>query len=158
RETDQSKRADYTLSIQWVPGTRGIAFASKTYMCATAVFSESRVRAPGVHLDGVGHVIASGVFVGLVGTLTAATVHSLAIAAIWSRIPGGLLQAIPVGVALSWAFEQVANARGWRTTLDGARFGGILFLALVPATAFSNLLRLNGMHAGDWPGTLGSLA
>jgi hypothetical protein len=33
-----------------------------------------------------------------------------------------------------------------------------MFATLAPATAFSNTLRLAGVRAGDWPGTLGSVA
>lgn len=99
-----------------------------------------------------------GAAVGLVGAVSFAAVHALAIVPIWSRIPGGLVQAVPVGIALAWAFDHLARARGWRTTAHGAAFGAVMFLTFVPATAFSNGLRLAGIAAGDWPGTLGSLA
>jgi hypothetical protein len=85
-------------------------------------------------------------------------VHALAIVPVWTRIPGGLIQAVPVGIALAWAFDHLVRTRGWRTAAHGATFGAVLFLALVPGTAFSNALRLAGIAAGEWPGTLGSLA
>lgn len=95
---------------------------------------------------------------GLVGAVSFATVHALAIMPIWNRIPGGLIQAVPAGIALAWAFDHLARTEGWRTAAHGAAFGALLFLTLVPGTAFSNALRLAGVRAGDWPGALGALA
>lgn len=100
----------------------------------------------------------TGAIVGLVGAVSFAAVHALLILPIWSRIPGGMLQSVPVGIALAWAFDHLARARGWRTAAHGAVFGGVMFLTLVPGTAFANALRLAGAHAGDWPATLAVLA
>lgn len=94
---------------------------------------------------------------GLVGAVSFAGVHSLLILPIWTRIPGGMIQAVPVGIALAWAFEHLARVRGWRTAVHGATFGAVLFIALIPGTAFSNALRLAGLHSGDWPDVLGTL-
>ena len=127
-------------------------------MCAPALARSWHDVWPEVNLDAVRRVVTVGSIVGLVGAVSFAAVHALAIQPIWTRIPGGMVQAVPVGIALAWAFDHLARVRGWRTASDGARFGALLFLALVPATAFSNALRLAGIHAGDWPGTLGSLA
>ena len=69
-----------------------------------------------------------------------------------------MLQSVPVGIALAWAFDDLARARRWRTAAHGAVFGGVMFLTLVPGTAFSNALRLAGAPAGDWPATLATLA
>ena len=115
-------------------------------------------KLPAVDLRTVRRVVTSGAIVGLVGAVAFAAVHALIILPIWRRIPGGLIQAVPVGIALSWAFDHLARARGWRTAVHGAMFGAVMFLALVPGTAFSNALRLGGIRAGDWPGTVGSLA
>ena len=102
--------------------------------------------------------MTAGTIVGLVGAVSFASVHALAIVPIWGRIPGGLVQAVPVGIALAWTFDHLPRVRGWRTAAHGALLGAALFLAIVPATTFSNALRLAGVRAGDWPGTLGSLA
>jgi len=121
--------------------------------------ADSRIEnPPAVNLGAVQRVIICGTIVGLVGDVSFATVHALAILPIWTRIPGGMIQAAPVGIALVWAFDHFARTRGWRTAAHGAIFGAVLFLALVPGTAFSNALRLAGIHAGEWPGTLASLA
>ena len=111
-----------------------------------------------VNLAAVRRVITEGTIVGLVGAVSFAAVHAVAIQPIWSRIPGGLIQAVPVGIAMAWAFEHLARARGWHSAGHGALFGAVMFMTLIPGTAFSNALRLAGIRAGDWPGTLGSLA
>jgi hypothetical protein len=86
-----------------------------------------------------------------------AAAHAALIDPIWNRVPSGLVQAVPAGIALAWAFDHLQRTRGWRTAADGALFGAVMFLTLAPATAFSNALRLAGIPAGDWPGTMGSL-
>ena len=76
--------------------------------------------------------------------------HALLILPIWSRIPGGMVQAVPAGIALAWAFDQLVHVRNWRTATHGAIFGAVLFLTLPPGTVFANVLRLAGLP-GDWP-------
>jgi hypothetical protein len=127
-------------------------------MCARASARPWTEARPAVSLPAAWRLIRTGAIVGLVGAVSFAAVHALLILPIWGRIPAGLIQAIPVGIALAWAFDHLARTRGWRTTAHGAMFGAVMFLTLVPATAFSNALRLAGAAAGDWPGTLGSLA
>ncbi len=103
-------------------------------------------------------VLLTGAGVGLFGLLAFGIVHALLILPIWTRLLGGLPFALATGMALTWAFDEVARRRSWRSTTAGAAFGAIIFATLAPATAFSNALRLAGIHAGDWPGTLGSIA
>ena len=110
-----------------------------------------------VNLARIARVVTEGTIVGTVGAVSFAIVHAMLIVPIWSRIPGGMVQAVPAGIALAWAFEQVVQARHWRTATHGAVFGAVLFLALVPGTVFANTLRLAGAHPGEWPGTIGTL-
>lgn len=123
-----------------------------------------RVMRPSVQVTtGVNHsrvrrVIISGVATGLVSVVSFGIVHALAIVPIWAQLARGCVQAILAGVALAWAFEQLARVRHWRRPVHGAAFGLVMFAALVPATLFSNALRLAGIRAGDWPGTLGAVA
>jgi len=113
---------------------------------------------PAVNLVRIARVVTEGTIVGTIGAVSFAIVHAMLIVPIWGRIPGGMVQAVPAGVALAWAFERVAPARNWRSFTHGAIFGALLFLTLVPGTVFANTLRLAGAHPGDWPGTIGTLA
>lgn len=125
-------------------------------MCA---FAPSRpwLAGPAVNPGALRRVITAGAIVGVVGAVSFAAVHALLILPIWSRIPGGLLQSIPIGVALVWAFDHLARVRGWRTAAHGAWFGAVMFLTLVPGTAFANALRLAGLPAAGWPATIATL-
>jgi hypothetical protein len=127
-------------------------------MCAVAPGLPSTVGARRVSRFRLAHILSSGVIVGAVATASFGAVHALAIVPIWSRLVRGLVPATLAGIALSWAFEQARRVRGWRRPIDGAAFGLVMFATLIPATLFSNALRLAGMRAADWPGTLGSLA
>lgn len=78
----------------------------------------------------------------------------MAIVPIWTQLARGVVPAVLAGIALSWAFEELAQARDWHRPLQGAVFGVVMFTTLVPATLFSNALRLAGIRAGDWPATI----
>lgn len=84
-------------------------------------------------------------------------IHSALIAPIWTRAANGLPLAMIGGIAIAAAFDRVAPARR-PTILDGGRFGALMFATLIPATAFSNALRVAGLEANGWPGVVGSLA
>jgi hypothetical protein len=101
-------------------------------------------------------LLVSGVATAAAGLLLFVTVHSLAIAPIWSRLGRGLPFAMLAGIGFAYAFEHVARLGG-RAASRGARFGIVMFASLVPATLYSNALRLAGVRANDWPGIAGSL-
>jgi len=100
----------------------------------------------------------TGAAVGVVSTVSFGIVHALAIVPIWAQLARGLVPAVLAGVALAWAFDHLARVRHWHSPAHGAAFGMVMFATLTPATVFSNALRLAGIRAGDWPGTLGSVA
>lgn len=127
-------------------------------MCASALSRQWPAERASVNPSAIRRVITAGSVVGVVGAVSFAAVHALLILPIWSRIPGGLLQSIPIGIALVWAFDQLARVRGWRTAAHGASFGAVMFLTLVPGTAFANALRLASLPAGDWPATVVTVA
>jgi hypothetical protein len=77
---------------------------------------------------------------------------------VWTRAGSGLPFALIGGVGLAGAFEHVACLTRWRSVRGGAGFGALMFAMLVPATVFSNALRVAGVPANDWPGVVGSLA
>jgi hypothetical protein len=127
-------------------------------MCALDLTRPWSAHARTVNQSRVLDVIITGAAVGVVSTAAFGLVHALSIVPIWAQLARGLVPAILAGMALAWAFEQLAQERGWRTPVHGAAFGLVMFGTLAPATAFSNALRLAGVRAGDWPGTLASVA
>jgi len=126
-------------------------------MCARTDAFDWAGQRSAVNPLSLARVVTEGAIVGAVGAVSFAIVHAMLIVPIWSRIPGGMVQAVPAGIALAWAFEQLVGARNWRTPAHGAVFGAVLFLTLVPGTVFANTLRLAGAHPGEWPGTIGTL-
>lgn len=127
-------------------------------MCALAIGLPWSARARPVNHSTVRRVIMTGVATGLVSVVSFGVVHALAIVPIWLQLARGGVPAVLAGVALAWAFEQLRRVRHWHRPVHGAAFGLAMFGTLVPATAFSNALRLFGIRAGDWPGTLGAVA
>jgi hypothetical protein len=104
-----------------------------------------------------GRIAAEGAIVGAVGAVSFAAVHAAVILPIWARIPRGLIQAVPVGIGLAWAFDRVGRVRAWSLPAHGAAFGAVMFLTLIPGTAFANAMRLAGVDAGGWPVTIATL-
>jgi hypothetical protein len=127
-------------------------------MCALEIGLPWSAQTHPVNHSYLRNVIITGVSVGLVGGVSFGIVHALAIIPIWVQLARGLVPAVLAGIALAWAFDHLARVRGWHSALHGAAFGLVMFATLVPATAFSNALRLAGVRAGDWPGTLGAVA
>ena len=95
---------------------------------------------------------------GLFALLAFGTVHALLITPIWTRLLGGAPFALVAGIALACAFEELHRSRGWQTVRDGARFGGVMFGALLPATAFDTALRLIGADRNGWLTTAADFA
>ena len=127
-------------------------------MCALDIGLPWSAHSRPVNHSQLRNVIMTGAAVGVVSTASFGIVHALAIVPIWAQLARGIVPAVLAGVALAWAFEHLARVRGWHTSVHGAAFGLVMFATLAPATAFSNALRLAGVRAGDWPGTLGSVA
>jgi hypothetical protein len=104
-------------------------------------------------------VLIPGLAVGAFAVLAFGTVHAWLIVPIWPRLAGGLPVALLAGLALAWAFDRVANVRGWQSPARGLLFGVYMFGTLMPATAADAALRLNGMRLGDTtPGMVGGVA
>ena len=103
-------------------------------------------------------VLVTGTSVGLFALLAFGTVHALLITPIWTRLLGGAPFALVAGIALACAFEELHRSRGWQTVRDGARFGGVMFGALLPATAFDTALRLIGADRNGWLTTAADFA
>lgn len=103
-------------------------------------------------------IILTGVAGGTVAMALFVVIHSLLIFPIWTRLGNGLPLALIGGVGLAGAFEHVACLTGWTPVRGGARFGALMFATAVPATLFSNALRLAGLGANDWPAVVATLA
>jgi len=129
-------------------------FVSAEEMCALAIGLPSSARGHAVNHSRLRTVITTGVSVGLVSVVAFGIAHAAAIAPIWTQLAGGVVPAVLAGIALTWAFEQLARVRHWQRPAHGAAFGLVMFATLAPATLFSNALRLAGIAAGDWPVTL----
>ena len=127
-------------------------------MCAVAVGLSSSARRGAVNHSRLRIVITTGAAVGLVSVVSFGIAHALAIIPIWAQLTRGLVPAVLAGIALTWAFEQLARVRHWHKPGHGAAFGLVMFATLVPATLFSNALRLAGLRASDWPATLVAVA
>lgn len=123
-------------------------------MCAPAIGLSWSARGRAVNPSRLRTVITTGVAVGLVSVVAFGIAHAVAIVPIWTQLARGVVPAVLAGIALSWAFEELAQARDWHRPLQGAVFGVVMFTTLVPATLFSNALRLAGIRAGDWPATI----
>jgi len=101
-------------------------------------------------------VVATGVAVGLVANLAFGVIHALLLVPIWRQLAGGIPFALLAAIGLAWAFDSVADARGWRTAADGARFGLAMFATLLPAAAVDAWMRSSGLRLGDT--TIGMIA
>jgi hypothetical protein len=127
-------------------------------MCASAL-AVPRLDDPARTLQRLAPILIPGIAVSIVAVLAFGTVHAWLIVPIWSRLAGGLPVALLGGLALAWAFDRVANVRGWQSPAHGLIFGVYMFGTLMPATAVDAALRLNGMRLGDTtPGMVGGVA
>ena len=88
-------------------------------------------------------VVLCGAVLGLAGLLLFGTIHAIAIVPIWSRLPGGLPFAVAAGLAVSWAYHEYRRAASPRPGVGtGLRFGALVWLVGLPATAMANGMRL----------------
>jgi len=74
--------------------------------------------------------------------------HALWIVPIWSRLLGGLPFALVGALAVGWAYAEFLSAERLPRPafLGGLAFGFGAWIALLPATAASVILRLTGVH------------
>jgi hypothetical protein len=89
--------------------------------------------------------LLAGAIAGLGAGLLFAAAHAIVIVPIWSRMIGGLLFGIAAGTACGWAYAELKAPDASRSRLrDGATFGVLLWLAVVPVTLTNALLRHTG--------------
>lgn len=95
--------------------------------------------------------VRAGVIVGLAGTLSFGLAHALLIVPIWSRLPGGLVVALPCGVFFAWAFDELYSDSHTVRLRDGAAFGAALWVLLLPMTLAAAWLRVTGVRQALGP-------
>ena len=85
----------------------------------------------------------------VVAVVAFGSIHALWIVPIWSRLVGGLPFALVGALALGWAYAECLLARRLPPApiLSGLVFGASAWLALLPATVASTVLRATGIHA-----------
>jgi hypothetical protein len=102
--------------------------------------------------DRLRYLVAGGLS-GLSAGLLFAAAHAALIVPIWQRMLSGLLFATVAGVAIGWAYGECrvdasrpgeAGPPGIHAA-RGARFGALLWLAVLPVTAADALLRATGL-------------
>jgi hypothetical protein len=92
----------------------------------------------------------------VVAVVAFGAIHALWIVPIWDRLLGGLPFALVGALALGWAYAECLLARRLPSApiLNGLVFGAGAWLALLPATAASTVLRVTGIHVShpSWSG------
>jgi hypothetical protein len=112
-------------------------------MSASLLPDNNRLAATSILLPS----LAAGIFTALVGTAAFGIAHAVIIGPIWESIPGGIPFALTGGLAMGWAFSELhARDKVSLTYRGGLGFGLIIWLMLIPMTAFGVLLRESGMR------------
>ena len=121
-------------------------------MCAPALSLPRIAHQVSDNSRHIQRIIIVGSGVALVSLVAFGVFHALIILPIWTRLLAGAPFTLGAGIALAWAFEDLNRARGWQSARDGARFGAVMFVTLLPATAFDTTLRLIGAEHQAEPG------
>lgn len=89
-----------------------------------------------------------GCVLGLVGLGLFATLHAIVIKPLWGELAGGIPFVIAIGVAVTWAYHEFAKAVPKRVCATGGlRFGALMWLSALPATALVNVVRVRSGSA-----------
>ncbi|MDA1081661.1 MAG: hypothetical protein O2973_08275 [Gemmatimonadetes bacterium] len=87
-------------------------------------------------------VVAIGCALGLTALALFATLHAIVVKPVWGDLVGGIPFVIAVGVIVTWAYHEFAIAVPGRVTAaGGVRFGALMWLSALPATALANIMR-----------------
>lgn len=88
-------------------------------------------------------IIIIGCMLGVAGLSLFAGLHALIIKPVWSQLAGGLPFVIAIGIAVTWAYHEFVKVVPNRVcSTGGLRFGAMMWLSALPATAFANLMRV----------------
>ena len=93
--------------------------------------------------------LAAGALVGVVGVGVFGLVHAVIIVPIWSKLLGGIPFGVGAGLVMGWAFWELRSGGRWRATAGGGfAFGLLMWVTLIPMTAFGAVVRATGIHGG----------
>lgn len=99
-----------------------------------------------------GRIILIGCMLGFVSLGLFAGLHALVVKPVWTELAKGIPFVIAIGVAVSWAFHEYAKSTPQRVSVAGGlRFGALIWLSALPATALANVVRV---RTGDDPSLL----
>ena len=94
--------------------------------------------------------LAAGALVGVVGVGVFGLVHAVIIVPIWSKLLGGIPFGVGAGLVMGWAFWELGSGGRWRATAGGGfAFGLLMWVTLIPMTAFGAVVRATGIHGMD---------
>jgi hypothetical protein len=97
----------------------------------------------------IGFGVLGGLASGIAGALLFAVSHAMIIVPIWGRMYSGLVFGALAGAAAGWALVEIHReyiaASTFRAAAIGARFGGTLWLLVVPVTLMDAALRATGV-------------
>lgn len=88
-------------------------------------------------------IVAIGCGVGLSGLALFATLHSIIVRPIWGQLAMGIPFVLAIGLAMSWSYHEFVRAAPTRACATGGlRFGALMWLSALPATALANIERV----------------
>ncbi|HVZ47362.1 MAG TPA: hypothetical protein VG916_01150 [Gemmatimonadaceae bacterium] len=88
-------------------------------------------------------LVAIGVALGLAGLALFAALHSIVVRPIWSQVAVGIPFVVAIGLAMSWSYHEFVKAAPARLCATGGlRFGALMWLSALPATALANIERV----------------
>lgn len=94
--------------------------------------------------------LAAGAAAGLIGVGVFGLVHAVIIVPIWDSLLGGVPFGVGGGLVMGWALSELRAAGRWEATVwGGLTFGLLMWVLLVPMTAFGAILRATGVHGTD---------
>lgn len=111
-------------------------------------------------------IVVVGCLLGFAGLGLFAGLHALVVKPVWSELAMGVPFVIAIGIAVTWAYHEFVKAvpTGACTT-GGMRFGALIWLSALPATALATWMRARVSSSGaslpgwvDWASAALALA
>lgn len=92
-------------------------------------------------------LVVCGLLLGVAGALLFGAIHAIVIVPIWRRLLRGLPFAVAVGLAVSWAYHEYRRSSSAPAGVGaGLRFGALVWLVGLPATALGTGMRLQPLR------------